>query len=77
MARSELLPTLFLPSLDNVPVLTCDDFYLGGRDVLVRFHLKRRIFHQERPHVIAQSVGMEMTLFTVWSAAEPRGEQMK
>lgn len=45
--------TLFLPSLDNIPVLTCDDFNLRGRDVLVRFHLERRIFHQERPHVIA------------------------
>ena len=60
--------TLFLSSFDNVPVLTCDDFDLWGRDVLVRFHLERRIFHQERPHVIAQSVGMEMTLVAVWAA---------
>ena len=46
--------------------------------MLVRFHLERRIFHQERPHVIAQSVGMEMTLFAVWAAgpcAESNGKR--
>lgn len=39
--------------------------------MFVRFHFERRIFHQERPHVIAQSVGMKMTLVARW-AAEPR-----
>jgi hypothetical protein len=52
-ARSELSQTLFLPSLNSVPVLTCDDLDLRGRNVLIRLHLERRIFHQERPHVIA------------------------
>ena len=54
--------TLFLSSLDDVPVLTCNDLYFGGRNLLVRFHLERCIFNQERPHVIAQSVGVEMSL---------------
>ena len=63
--------TLFLSSLNSVPVLTRDDFDLWGRNVLVRFHLERRIFHQERPHVVAQSVCMEMALFATW-ADEPR-----
>ena len=54
--------TLFLSSLDNVPVLTCNDFYFWGRNMLVRFHLERCIFHEERPHVITQSVGVEMSL---------------
>ena len=62
--------TLFLSSFNNVPILTRDDFDLWGRNVFVRLHLERRIFHQERPHVIAQSVCMEMTLFAAWAGLE-------
>jgi len=54
--------SLFLSSLNNIPVLTGDDLDLWGRNVFVRFHLERRILHQERPHVVAQSVCMEVTL---------------
>jgi hypothetical protein len=44
--------------------------------MLVRFHLERRIFHQERPHVVAQPIGMEMALFAMW-ATRLQGEQTK
>jgi hypothetical protein len=66
--------TLFLSSVDSVPILTRNDLYFGGRYLLIRFHLERCIFHQERPHVIAQSVGVEMTLVILW-AAEPQEVQ--
>lgn len=56
--------SLFLSSFNSVPILTRDDFDLWRRNMLVRFHLERRILHQERPHVVAQSVCMEVTLFT-------------
>jgi hypothetical protein len=62
---------LFLASLNSIPVLTCDDFDFLGSNQLVRLHLERGVFHQKCPHVIAQSVGVEMSLFTWW-AAEPR-----
>ncbi len=38
--------------------------------MLVRFHFERRIFHQERPHVIAQSIGVKVALVALWEAEQ-------
>jgi hypothetical protein len=57
--------TLFLVSFDSIPVLARNYFYLWCRNCVVRFHLERRIFHEERPHIVAQTIGMEMTLLII------------
>ena len=57
--------TSLLASLNGVAVLTRDDLDLGRRDLLVLLHLETRILHDERPHVVAETVGMEVTLRTL------------
>ena len=53
---------LLLPGLDGVAVLAGDDLDFRRGDELVRLHLERRAFDDERPYVVAQAVGVEVTL---------------
>ena len=54
-------PSLFA-SLDSITVLTCNDLNLRRCDLLVLLHLETRILHDERPHVVAEAVCVEVAL---------------
>lgn len=49
---------LLSPALNRVSVLACDDFDTRRGHQVARLHLERRVFDDERPHVVAQSVCM-------------------
>ena len=53
---------LLLALLDRVAVLAGHDLDLGRRDDLVRLHLELRVLHDERPHVVAETVCVEVAL---------------
>ena len=51
-----------LASLDSITVLTCNDLNLRRCDLLVLLHLERWILHNERPYVVAETVGVQVAL---------------
>ena len=53
---------LLLPGLDGVAVLAGDDLDFRRGDELVRLHLEGSVLHDESPDVVAQTVGVQMTL---------------
>lgn len=55
-------PTSLLPRFDCVTVSARDNLNLGTADHLVGLHLERRVRDNEGPHVIAKTIGLEMTL---------------
>ena len=54
--------SLLLAWLHRVAVLTRYDLDLLRGDHLVRLHLEGRVLHDERPHVVTESVGLQVTL---------------
>lgn len=53
---------LLLPSLDAISIFACNDLYPICVDHLIRFHLEGRALHDEGPYIVAQTIGMEMSL---------------
>ena len=56
-------PASLLPRLDGVAVLAGNDLDLRRGHHLVRLHLERRILDDERPHVVAETVRVQVTLW--------------
>ena len=54
--------SLLLALLDRVAVLASYDLDLRRGDDLVRLHLELRVLHDERPHVVAEAVRVEVAL---------------
>lgn len=48
--------------LDGVPILARNNLYAGRRHHLVGLHLERRVLDDERPHVVAEAVRMQVAL---------------
>lgn len=53
---------LLLALLDGVAVLARHDLDLRRGDDLVRLHLELRVLDDERPHVVAQAVRVQVAL---------------
>ena len=53
---------LFLPRLDSISILARNDLDLRCRHYFIRLHFEGRVLDDERPHVVAETVGMEVTL---------------
>ena len=62
MGGGGLALSLLLALLDRVAVLAGYDLDLRRGDDLVRLHLELRVLHDERPHVVAEAVRVEVAL---------------
>jgi len=52
----------FFPASIASPILACNDLYPRRIHHLVRLHLERWILDDERPYIVTQSVGVQVTL---------------
>lgn len=66
--------TLLLALLDGVAVLARHDLDLRRGDDLVRLHLELRVLHDERPHVVAQAVRVQVALVHADATSESEDE---
>ena len=53
-----------LAGFNGVSVLTRDYLDLRGGHHFVLLHLKRRVLHNKRPYVVAETIGVEVALRT-------------
>lgn len=58
----------FPPRLNCIAVLACNYFYLLSTNNFGGFHLELWVFDNERPYIIAKSVGVEVALRTYWTS---------
>lgn len=63
---------LLLPGFDCLAIFTRNDLDPRCAHHVVGFHFERWVFHDERPDIIAEAVGVEMTLL-VFIAEGGRG----
>ena len=62
MAQLQADKDLLLASFDSVPILARNNLDPRRSDHLIRLHLERRILHDKGPHVIAQSISVQVPL---------------
>jgi hypothetical protein len=64
LLRCHTMPLSFLPCLNSISILACNDLDSRSIHYFVRLHLERRVLNDERPHIITETIGMKMSLYS-------------